>query len=198
MFSIWTFYYTLPSLPDSTQSPYALRWTKQFLPLPWNHTWNPITVAEECVLNPNILCDLIYFSLSTQHISVCTLHEWEEEREIERDTCRYSHTIHTRNLCRCCYLSIKHTDYLGCNPIQAYNCVVRTAYISGGDHLSVISIHGHLTGTPTTITGDQETTEPRNTDPWLADNQSRDLNNELRLAVYLIRPEMLLWHNTEA
>ena len=33
----------------------------------------------------------------------------------------------------------------------------------------------------------QETTEPRNTGPWLADKQSRDLNNELWLAVYLIR-----------
>ena len=34
---------------------------------------------------------------------------------------------------------------------------------------------------------EQETTEPRNTGPWLADDQSRDLNNELWLAVYLIR-----------
>ena len=33
------------------------------------------------------------------------------------------------------------------------------------------------------ITNLQETTEPRNTGPWLADNQSRDLNDELWLAV---------------
>ena len=30
-------------------------------------------------------------------------------------------------------------------------------------------------------------TEPWNTGPWLADNQSRDLNNEFWLVVYLIR-----------
>ena len=36
-----------------------------------------------------------------------------------------------------------------------------------------------------------------NYDPWLADNQSRDLNNELWLAIYLIRsvPDMnTIWH----
>ena len=33
----------------------------------------------------------------------------------------------------------------------------------------------------------REPTESGKTGPWLADNQSRDLNNELWLAVYLIR-----------
>ena len=33
----------------------------------------------------------------------------------------------------------------------------------------------------------QEPTEPWNTGPWLADNQSRDLNNEFWLVLYLIR-----------
>ena len=31
----------------------------------------------------------------------------------------------------------------------------------------------------------KEPTESRNTGPWLAENQSRDLDNELWLAVYL-------------
>ena len=33
----------------------------------------------------------------------------------------------------------------------------------------------------------QEPTESENTNPWLADNQSRDLNNEFWLVVYEIR-----------
>ena len=33
----------------------------------------------------------------------------------------------------------------------------------------------------------QEPTESANTGPWLADNQSRDLNNTFPLVVYLIR-----------
>ena len=36
------------------------------------------------------------------------------------------------------------------------------------------------------LTG-QEPTEPRNTAPWLADNQSRDLNNEFWFVVYVCR-----------
>ena len=34
------------------------------------------------------------------------------------------------------------------------------------------------------MTVNQESTEPVNTGPWLADNQSRDLNNEFWLVVY--------------
>ena len=37
------------------------------------------------------------------------------------------------------------------------------------------------------VTSAQEPTEPWNTGLWLADNQSRDLNDQLWLAVYLIR-----------
>ena len=33
----------------------------------------------------------------------------------------------------------------------------------------------------------QEPTELGNTGPWLADNQSHDLNNEIALAVYLVQ-----------
>ena len=40
---------------------------------------------------------------------------------------------------------------------------------------------------PFSIGKKQEPTESVNTDPWLADNQSRDLNNELWLVVYLCR-----------
>ena len=38
-----------------------------------------------------------------------------------------------------------------------------------------------------TVPEKQEPTESGNTDPWLADNQSRDLNNEFWLVVYKIR-----------
>ena len=33
----------------------------------------------------------------------------------------------------------------------------------------------------------QEPTEPGNTSPWLADNKSPDLNNDLWLVVYFVR-----------
>ena len=43
-----------------------------------------------------------------------------------------------------------------------------------------------------TVPLNQEPTESENTDPWLADNQSRDLNREFWLAVYLIRSVAVL------
>ena len=40
----------------------------------------------------------------------------------------------------------------------------------------------------------QQPSESGNTDPWLAEDQSRDLNNEYWLAVYLISQE---WRETQ-
>ena len=51
------------------------------------------------------------------------------------------------------------------------------------------SLHSHSPYTTSTIniSISQEPTELWNAGPWLADNQSRDLNNQLWLVVYLIR-----------
>ena len=41
----------------------------------------------------------------------------------------------------------------------------------------------------------QEPTEPVNAGPWLADNQSRDVNNKFWLVVYLVRslPDIIIY-----